>query len=161
MQKHCTESKLGWVQTLAQPARTGCAHCAQAGRVVGPPRPYRGPVTTRTRSLLRAMSLPYYRACRDTPQQPSLHLSRYNRLYRDTLPSGQASPSCHDTKLCIVTLTPNQAARACYRPCRGPPWPCRSLAMAVSWPWLAVSWPLQLRPGQPPQLRVTIQIVVS
>ena len=28
---------------------------------------------------------------RDTTQQPSLRLSRYNRLYRDTLPSDQAS----------------------------------------------------------------------
>ena len=55
------------------------------------------------------------------------------RLYRDTTPSGQASLSCHDTKLCIVTLTPNQAARA---------------LLAVSWPSLAVSWDV-LWPSRP------------
>ena len=41
---------------------------------------------------------------RDTTQQASLYLSRYNRLYRDTLPNGQASLAlCHDTIHCIVT----------------------------------------------------------
>ena len=73
-----------------------------------------------------AMSLLYRRACRDTPQQPSLHLSRYNRLYRDTLPSRQAFLSCHDTMLCIATLTlARPCVRAVSRPARRP---------ALSWP---------------------------
>ena len=84
-----------------------------------------------------AMSLPYRQACRDTPQQPSLRLSRYNQLYRDTLPSGQASLSCHNTILCIATLTPSHAraagrvvaslGRVAALPwsCHGRGWPCR------------------------------------
>ena len=35
-------------------------------------------VSWRFLSHIAAMSLPYRRACRDTPQQPSLRLSRYN-----------------------------------------------------------------------------------
>ena len=100
--------------------------------------PYRRPRTSRVAGPLgrimavslracrvTAMSLPYRWACRDTPQQPSLRLSRYNRLYRYTLPSGQASLSCHDTKLCIATLGRIAALPWSYRGsswlCRGPP----------------------------------------
>ena len=134
----------------AQPERTGRSHCAQAalalcrvvacrvpyrrpstGRVAGPPWPYHGYVAALTLALLRAVSLKYRRACHNTPEQPSLHLSRYNRLYRDTLPNGQASLSYHDTMLRIATLTPNQAVL----------WP----PLGMSWPISAVSWPSPLR----------------
>ena len=167
-----TELKLSRVHTLAQPTRTGRAHYAQAARTTPrpvvsrqcrgvqgvvsqaqhrpcrrPPQPYHSAHACATARRVAAMSLPYRQACRDTLQHPSLRLSRYNRLYHDTLPSGQASLSCHDTILCIAKITPSQAARARCRPCRGLPWSCCSLAMVVSWAWMAVSWPLLLRLG--------------
>ena len=125
------------MHTLIQPTCTG-----------RPPRSYRGRViarcvAARTRALLRAVSLPC--SCRiagcvatNPSSQASAFLSRYNRLYRDALPSGQASLSCHDTIVCIATLTPSQAPRA-RAACRV----VASLGRVTALPWLyrGRSWP--------------------
>ena len=80
------------------------------------------------------------------------------RLYHDTTPSDQASLFCHDTKLCIVTLTPSQDARARCRSYCAFLSAVSQYCSAVSWAWLAVSWPSPLHPGQPVVLPcVTIQ----
>ena len=143
-----TESKLGWVHqvhTLAQPARTGHAHCAVSwcalGCIVAHMGPFRDPlpimsqespvVSLRARARWWAVS---QRGCRIAGRVA-------------THPSSQAS-AYHDTTDCIVTHSP--AARPLspvtikYLVSRHSPpaRPCARALSAVSWPPLAVSWPV-------------------
>ena len=115
------------VCTLAQPARIGRAHCAQADRVAAVSWAVLQPVVGRVAGLalashaLHVMSRALGRVarlwrrivvpsrpCRSIVsrhnQLPSLLLSRYNRLYRDTLASQTTRLSRY--KDCIMTQPP-------------------------------------------------------
>ena len=120
--------------------------------------PYRSPGCAVSRHSQRPYLLP---PCHDTIDcivthpQPDCPLVTIQRLYRDTTPQQPAPCLCHDTRLCIATLTPSQAAHARTadrivahaRPCRG-----RALA---------ISLPTPAHPSQPPQPCVIIQSIVS
>ena len=76
--EQCTKSKLGWVHqmhTLAQPARTGHAHCAQASHVAAVSWSCRGPVPGRIVACGRSCRKPG-RPCR----RPGPCLARTARL---------------------------------------------------------------------------------
>ena len=165
------------MHTLAQPARTGRAHCVQVGRVaaVSWHAGYRiaglasavsqawlavSCIVSSRRVSCRGPSVSYHGApcavsclSHDITHRPS------HALYRDP----QGCPPA-TIKLCIAT-PPSQAmrARATARPVR---W------SAISWPsdgcivaqptvsWATMRAPV-VCPGQPPQLCVMIQIDVS
>ena len=106
--EQCTKSKLSrvhHVDTLAQPAHTGRAHCAQVGHVVEcrvsyrrpntglcrrPPRPYRGRVVALTRALVRRVAA-----------RPPFAPGHDTKLYRDPIHATHARPY---SKLCHSTL---------------------------------------------------------
>ena len=135
------------------------------GRVVGLASHVAAYIATHPapRSCTRAVS----RACRNPQRSIMAHCGRVAGRCPRSYHSLAAPPvtiqrivSRH-TSLARLRASTLPHALARSRPCRGLPWPCRSLAMVVLWAWLAVSWPSPLRPGQPPQPCVTIQSIVS
>ena len=119
--EQCTESKLSRVHSAPTlgPSCTRTASCRRPGLAVSQRAPVVSHIVphavslrvTRLPGSVTAPARPCRGLSRDTTQQPSLRLSRYNRLYHDTLLSGQASLLSRYND-CIVTHSTIQAARA-------------------------------------------------
>ena len=161
-------------------ARTGVVSQAQHRPCHMPPRLYRGHVAACTRALLCAMSqlaaavspgvlrhtpvakpLP---SCHDTIvcivtrfANQTARLSRYKDCIVTQPPAARPSLLLRYKTLYRDTHTQPSPTRARCRPCRGLPWPCRGLYRGLV--DRIVAYPL--RPGQPPQPCVTIQIAIS
>ena len=102
--EQCTESKLSrvhQVHNLAQPVRTGCAHCAQAGRVVASVGPCRGPLLSRIVAKPdRVVECTCALARRVTASLPSPSVTMQFFVSR------HESPATRRVALCCVRTTP-------------------------------------------------------